>query len=74
MLPKLKKLSFLLIFNISLFLILMIGIQNSSKMKQVNFISWESIPLPAGFIIGISFILGTFTGGLITTNFEDKLK
>lgn len=74
MLCKLKKLSFLLIFNITLFLILMIGIQNSSKMKQVNFISGESIALPVGFIIGISFILGTLTGGLITTNFDNKLK
>ena len=37
-----KKLIFKIIFNFSFFLILMIGIQNSSNRKQINFISTEN--------------------------------
>ena len=65
---KIKKIIFILTFNISLFLILMIGIQNSSSKKRVNFIAVNTIDLPVSFIVGISFITGTFAGSFLTLN------
>ena len=58
--------------NISLFLLLMIGIQNSSKSHTINLIISETIKLPIGFIVGISFISGSITGGLMNLNFNSK--
>ena len=69
---KIKKIIFIFIFNISLFLILMIGIQNSSSKKKVNFIAVNTIDLPISFIIGISFITGTFTGSFLTLNLNKE--
>ena len=63
-----KNLLFSLIFNFSLFFILMIGIQNSNTKKKVNLIMGETIRLPISFIIGMSFISGTFTGSLLKLN------
>ena len=62
----LKRLFFNSIFNITLFLILMIGIQNSSNQRKVNLLIFETISLPVSFIIGISFLSGSITGSLIT--------
>ena len=64
----LKKLLFSFFFNVSLFLILIIGIQNSSSKKKVNFILSETVNLPISFIIGISFISGSITASLLTAN------
>ena len=69
---KLKKLFYIISFNFSLFLMLMIGIQNSSKESKVNLILDETIKLPISFIIGISFISGSLTGSFITTNFINQ--
>ena len=43
----------------------MIGIQNSSNKRKVNFIISETVNLPISFIIGISFISGSITGKLL---------
>ena len=67
---KLRKISFSIIFNLTLFFILMIGIQNSSTHKKVNLLIGETIKLPIGFIVGLSFIGGSFTGNLIEINFK----
>ena len=67
---KLKKISFSIIFNLTLFFILMTGIQNSSTYKKVNLLISESIRLPIGFIVGLSFIGGSITGNLIKINFK----
>lgn len=72
MLFQLKKFLFTLTFNFSLFLLLMIGIQNSSTNKKVNLIVTETISLPISFIVGISFITGSFTGGLLQVKFGKK--
>ena len=72
MLIPLRKIFFLLTFNISLFLILMIGIQNSSRSTKVNLIISETVSLPLSFIIGVSFIGGSITASLLTTNFAKK--
>ena len=67
-----KKLVFLLTFNFSLFLLLMIGIQNSSNKSKVNLITSKTVSLPISFIIGVSFITGSITGNLISINFSKK--
>ena len=72
MLLSYKKIFFNLIFNFSLFLLLMIGIQNSSQKTKVNFIVNETILMPLSFIIGVSFISGSFAGTLLTLNLKYK--
>ena len=67
-----KKIFFNLVFNFSLFCILIIGIQNSSKNERVNFVFRETIKLPISFIIGVSFITGSISGNLLTTKFIRK--
>ena len=63
-----KKLLFTVIFNSSLFLILFIGIQNSSNKSKVNLLIEETIELPISFVIGSSFILGSLLGNFIVFN------
>ena len=72
MFRPLKKIFFTISFNISLFLMLMIGIQNSSNTRKVNLILSETVRLPISFIIGVSFISGSLTGSLLTTNFINQ--
>jgi len=60
-----KKLFFAVIFNSCLFLVLFIGIQNSSNKNKVNLLIEETIELPISFIVGSSFILGSIFGSLI---------
>ena len=63
-----KKLFFAITFNFSLFLMLIIGIQNSSSQKKVNLIISETIRLPISFIIGTSFICGSLSGSILNIN------
>ena len=69
---SLKKLFFIFTFNISLFLLLMVGIQNSSKKEKVNLIASETVALPVSFIVGISFISGSLAGTILTLNLNNK--
>ena len=69
-----KNLLFAFIFNSSLLLILIIGIQNSSIKKKVNLLFNESVELPLSFIIGTSFITGSLTGSILKINFSNKKK
>ena len=62
----LKKVILSFVFNGSLFLILIIGIQNSSNKGKVNFLINETITLPMSFIIGTSFISGSIAGNLLS--------
>ena len=61
-----KKLLFSAIFNSCLFVLLFIGIQNSSSKSKVSLLIDETIELPISFIVGTSFILGSFFGSFIT--------
>ena len=60
-----KKLIFSVTFNSCLFLLLIIGIQNSSIKRKVNLFKNESIALPISFIVGVSFITGSITGSFV---------
>ena len=57
-----KKLLHSAIFNSCLFVLLFIGIQNSSNKTKVDFLINETIELPISFIVGSSFILGSIFG------------
>ena len=64
MMHNLNKLFFNVFYNSSLFLILLIGIQNSSSKVKVNLLINETVRLPISFIIGTSFISGSIFGSL----------
>ena len=59
-------------FNLSLFILLLVGIQNSSNQKKVNLIISETVSLPISFIIGVSFICGSIAGSLLTINTSEN--
>ena len=67
-----KKLIFAASFNLCLFLILVVGIQNSSKKSKVDLLFSETVNLPISFIVGTSFISGSLFGSLISFYFRTK--
>ncbi len=67
-----RKLIFIFTFNICLFLMLIIGIQNSSNKNKVKFFFNETIELPLSFIIGTSFISGSIFGNILNINFLSR--
>ena len=70
MLILIKKVLFTLTLNSIFFLLLVIGIQNSSNRSKVNILIGETISLPISFIVGISFISGSISGSLLTIDFK----
>ena len=67
-----KKLLLSAIFNSCLFFLLFIGIQNSSQKSKVDLLVDETIELPISFVMGSSFILGSFLGSFIGININNK--
>ena len=67
-----KKLLNLAVFNSCLFVLLFIGIQNSSNKSKVDFLINETIELPISFVVGSSFILGSILGSFIDLNMNKK--
>ena len=67
-----KKLIFSITFNSCMFLLLIIGIQNSSTKRKVNLFKKETIALPISFIVGVSFITGSITGSFVPIFFDNK--
>ncbi len=67
-----KKIIFTTTFNVCLFLLLMVGIQNSAKKSKVNFLINETVKLPISFIIGSSFICGSVIGSFFNLNLTKK--
>ncbi len=61
----LKKLISSLVFNSSLFLILLLGIQNSSQKNRINLIVDKTVELPISFTVGVSFITGSLIANLL---------
>ena len=72
MIFQFKKLFFIFTFNVSLFLVLMIGIQNSSSKGKINLLSNQTVNLPISFIVGISFISGSLTGSILKIILDNK--
>ena len=67
-----KKILFTAIFNSCLFLVLFIGIQNSSNKSKVDLLLDETIELPISFIVGSSFILGSILGSFMVLNTHNE--
>ena len=67
-----KKLFLAVIFNSCLFLVLFIGIQNSSNKDKVNLLIDETIELPISFIVGASFIVGSICGSFLVLDMNDE--
>ena len=70
----LKRIIYVFTFNLTLFFILMIGIQNSNYKNKVNFIFNESIELPNSFILGLSFIFGSLSGSILNSSYSYRNK
>ena len=69
---QIRKLINNIIFNMTLFLLLIISIQNSLNKNKVNLIFEETVELPISFIIGMSFITGSLCGNLIELSLYNK--
>ena len=67
-----KKLLNSAIFNSCLFVLLFIGIQNSSKKSKIDFLINETIELPISFLVGSSFIIGSILGNFIDFNINNE--
>ena len=67
-----RKSTLAVIFNSCLFLILFIGIQNSSNKSKVDLLIDETIELPISFIVGSSFILGSIFGNFLVLGMNNE--
>ena len=67
-----KKIIFSITFNSCLFLLLIIGIQNSSNKRKINLFKKDTVALPISFIVGVSFITGSLTGSFVPIFFDNK--
>ena len=67
-----KKLFLAVIFNSCLFVVLFIGIQNSSNKNKVDLFIDETIELPISFIVGSSFILGSILGSFLVIDIKNE--
>ena len=67
-----KKFTLTIIFNSCLFIVLFIGIQNSSNKNKVNLLINETIELPISFIVGSSFILGSILGSFLVLDIDNE--
>ena len=62
------------IFNLFIFLFLIVGTQNSANKAKINLIFNETINLPVGFILGTNFICGSIVGSFLNLNISSKKK
>ena len=67
-----RKLFLAVIFNSCLFVVLIIGIQNSSNKNKVDLFIDETIELPISFIVGSSFILGSIFGSFLVLDINNE--
>ena len=70
----LKQLILSTTFNISLFIVLMVGIQNSSNKSRLNLYQIETVNLPIDFIVGTSFLCGSLFGSVCNLIVFDQKK
>ena len=64
MILKIKLFLFTITSSLLLIIFLCLGSQNLDKRYKLNILVDETVELPKGFIIGISFTLGYISGGL----------
>ena len=60
---KLQLIFYNLASCILLILFLCLGSQNLDKRYKLNILTAETVQLPIGFLVGISFSLGILSGG-----------
>ena len=53
------------LFNAILFVFLFLSIQNSDSKNKVFFLDYESVEIPVSFIVGSSFIFGSFYSNIL---------
>ena len=70
----LRKVLLSVIFNFSLFVMLVIVIQNVATKRKVNLLINETVQLPVSFILGVSFIAGSLSGDLLALSYSEKRK
>ncbi len=63
MLGRAKMFFLNFIIHLIILSVTFIGIQNSNKKNIVKLSTLESVEIPVGFTVVLSFILGSFTGG-----------
>tara|TARA_B100000965_G_scaffold401642_1_gene425949 strand:- start:306 stop:551 length:246 start_codon:yes stop_codon:yes gene_type:complete len=61
---KLKLLTLNIGAAMLLVFFLCLGSQNLDKRNSLNFLTYETVELPIGFLVGTSFTLGLIAGGL----------
>lgn len=69
-----RRIFFSITYNLCLFIILLVGIQNSSYKTKVSLYEMETVELPVSFIIGVSFLTGSIFGSFIPYKFTKKKK
>ena len=67
-----RKFLYVILFNTSLFFMLILGIQNSFEKTNVNFLFGKSAKLPISFVIGTSFIIGSIFGNTLPKSLFNK--
>ncbi|HJN35941.1 MAG: hypothetical protein AB8E74_06435 [Prochlorococcus sp.] len=63
MLLQLRVLTMTLCSSMVLFLVLCLGAQNLNDRENLRLGVAETAPLPSGFLVGISLVLGVISGG-----------
>jgi len=67
-----RRIFFSITYNLCLFFILLVGIQNSSNKTKVSLFEMETVQLPISFIVGMSFLTGSILGSFIPYNLTKK--
>ena len=62
------------LFNLFIFLFLIVGLQNSTNKTKINLIFNETIYLPVGFTAGSSFIIGSIAGSFLYIGISSNKK
>ena len=60
------------LFNLILFIFLFLSIQNSSNKQKVFFLKYKSVEIPISFIVGSSFIFGSFSSNILISLISKK--
>ena len=66
MIKRLKILAFTITSGTVLIFTLCLGSQNLNSRHSINLLTTKTAPLPSGFIIGVTMVIGVLTGGSLT--------